>query len=71
MPVKFNMNPKKNPMPSQDPNVRNKNFKEVTLGQIFEGLEVADAINQVAVDANDKPIEDVIVNSITIEEYKP
>ena len=32
MPVKFNMNPKKNPMPSQDPNVRNKNFKEVTLG---------------------------------------
>ncbi|MGN0823287.1 MAG: dihydropyrimidine dehydrogenase, partial [Candidatus Gallimonas sp.] len=29
---KFNMNPKKNPMPSQDPLVRNRNFKEVTLG---------------------------------------
>ena len=24
-----NMDPKKCPMPSQDPNVRNKNFKEV------------------------------------------
>ena len=36
MPVKFNMNPKKNPMPSQDPNVRNKNFKEVTLGYTEE-----------------------------------
>ncbi len=28
----FNMDPKKCPMPSQDPNVRNKNFKEVALG---------------------------------------
>ena len=24
----FNMDPKKCPMPTQDPNVRNKNFKE-------------------------------------------
>ncbi|MGN1078363.1 MAG: NADPH-dependent glutamate synthase [Candidatus Gallimonas sp.] len=29
---KFNMSPNKNPMPAQDPLVRNKNFKEVTLG---------------------------------------
>lgn len=36
MPVKFNMKPKKNPMPSQDPNVRNKNFLEVTLGYTEE-----------------------------------
>jgi len=28
----FNMRLDKNPMPSQDPTVRNKNFKEVTLG---------------------------------------
>ena len=27
-----NMNPNKIPMPEQDPNVRNKNFDEVTLG---------------------------------------
>ena len=32
----FNMNPKKNPMPSQDPNVRNKNFSEVALGYTEE-----------------------------------
>ena len=30
------MNPKKNPMPSQDPNVRNKNFLEVALGYTEE-----------------------------------
>ena len=32
MAPKFNMNPKKNPMPSQAPDVRNKNFEEVALG---------------------------------------
>lgn len=30
------MNPKKNPMPAQDPLVRNKNFQEVTLGYSAE-----------------------------------
>ena len=30
--IQRNMDPKKCPMPSQDPNVRNKNFKEVALG---------------------------------------
>ncbi len=33
---KFNMNPKKNPMPSQDPLVRNKNFEEVATGYTAE-----------------------------------
>lgn len=32
----FNMRPTKNPMPSQDPNVRNKNFEEVALGYTEE-----------------------------------
>ena len=31
-----NMSLKKNEMPSQDPNVRNKNFKEVALGYTYE-----------------------------------
>lgn len=31
-----NMNPQKLPMPEQDPNVRNKNFDEVTLGYTAE-----------------------------------
>ncbi len=33
---KFNMRLTKNPMPSQDPNVRNKNFYEVTMGYTEE-----------------------------------
>ena len=43
----FNMDPKKCPMPSQDPNVRNKNFKEVALGYTPEmaGNEAKRCIN--------------------------
>ena len=31
-----NMNPKKNPMPSQDPAIRRRNFAEVALGYTRE-----------------------------------
>ena len=36
MASKFNLDPKKCPMPTQDPNVRNKNFQEVALGYTAE-----------------------------------
>ena len=34
--AKFNMNPLKNPMPTQEPDVRNGNFDEVALGYTAE-----------------------------------
>ena len=37
MAAKINMRLDKNEMPSQDPNVRNKNFLEVALGYTEEG----------------------------------
>lgn len=44
-----NMSPKKAPMPSQDPNVRNKNFLEVATGYTeevaIEGHSVALTVN--------------------------
>ena len=36
MAPKFNMNPLKNPMPAQDPKIRNGNFEEVALGYSAE-----------------------------------
>jgi len=36
MALQRNMDPKKCPMPSQDPDVRNKNFDEVALGYTYE-----------------------------------
>ena len=59
----FNMDPKKCPMPTQDPSVRNKNFSEVALGYTAEmavnedkpcvegcpvGIKIPDFIAQVA-----------------------
>ena len=39
------------------------------FGQVFEGLEAIDAIAAVETDEADKPVEDVIIESITFETY--
>ena len=39
------------------------------FGQVFEGLEVVDAIASAEKAANDKPIEDITIESITFESY--
>lgn len=39
------------------------------FGQVIEGMDVVDAIAAVDVDENSKPLEDVIINSITFEPY--
>ncbi|MBQ5589025.1 MAG: peptidylprolyl isomerase [Anaerotignum sp.] len=40
------------------------------FGQVFEGLEAIDEIAAVETDENDKPLNDVIIESITFENYK-
>ena len=40
------------------------------LGQVYEGMDVVDAIGQTAVDENQKPCEDIIINSVSIETYQ-
>ena len=44
-------------------------YCHTVFGQVFEGMEVVDAIVSVAVDENDKPADDVIIESITFENY--
>lgn len=44
-------------------------YCHTVFGQVFEGMEVVDAIASVAVDKNDKPADDVIIESITFENY--
>ena len=39
------------------------------FGQVFEGMNVVDAIAGVEVDANDKPLKDVVINSAEIVKY--
>ena len=44
-------------------------YCHTVFGQVFEGMEVVDAIASIAVDENDKPADDVIIESITFENY--
>lgn len=43
-------------------------FKHTVFGQLFEGEDVLDSIAHTKVGVSDKPIEDVIINGITVEE---
>lgn len=39
------------------------------FGQVFEGIEVVDKVAAVKTDSNDKPLEDVIIESIEVTTY--
>ena len=41
-------------------------FRHSVFGQVFEGLDVVDAIANVKVGGADKPVEDVTINSIDV-----
>lgn len=43
--------------------------KHTVFGQVFEGMDVVDKIAATETDSNDKPIKDVVIESIDIIEY--
>ena len=45
-------------------------YTDTVLGQVYEGMDVVDAIGQTAVDENQKPSEDITINSVSIEAYQ-
>ncbi len=42
-------------------------FRHTVFGQVIEGMEVVDAIAEVEVDGRDKPLTDVVIQKIEIE----
>ncbi len=60
-----------NPMLDGSYNAFEPKRGHTVFAQVFEGLEVADAINAVEVSDSDKPIDDVVILSVTIETYEP
>ena len=40
------------------------------FGQVFEGMDVVDRIAAVNTDGNDKPMEDVVIETVKIVEYE-
>lgn len=45
-------------------------FRHTVFGQVFEGMDTVDKIANVAVAGADKPVEDVIIETIEIETVK-
>ncbi len=43
--------------------------KHAVFGQLYEGFEVLDKIAAVKTDYNDKPLEDVVIESVSISKY--
>ena len=52
-------------------NAFNPQRGHTVFGQVYEGMEIVDAIAQVETDDSDKPVEDVTINSIEIVPYTP
>ena len=44
-------------------------YTDTVFGQVYEGMDAVDAIGQTGVDENQKPTEDITINSVTIETY--
>ncbi len=44
-------------------------YHHTVFGQVYDGLDVVDAIAGVATDGADKPLEDVVILSIDVAEY--
>ncbi len=43
--------------------------KHTVFGQVFEGMEVVDAIAALSTDEDDRPLEEVTILSVTVESY--
>ncbi|MDD2417757.1 MAG: peptidylprolyl isomerase [Oscillospiraceae bacterium] len=45
-------------------------FRHTVFGQVYDGMDVVNAIASVDADRNDKPVSSVVINSIEITEYR-
>lgn len=45
-------------------------YTDTVFGQVYAGMDVVDAIAQAQTDEDGKPLEDIVIRSVTIETYR-
>ena len=45
-------------------------YTDTVFGQVYEGMDVVDTIGQTGVDENQKPTEDITINSVSITKFE-
>ena len=45
-------------------------YTDTVFGQVYEGMDVVDAIARTGVDEAQRPTESITINSVTIETYQ-
>jgi len=68
--VRVNYSEKARELYNENGGTPHLDYVHTVFGQVFEGLDIVDAIAAVQTDENDKPVNDVVINSITFENYK-
>ena len=48
----------------------NSSVAHTVFGQVFEGMDVVNAIASVLTNRSDKPLDDIVIESATIEVYQ-
>lgn len=46
-------------------------YTDTVFGQIYQGMDVVDEIARLETDENDRPLEEVLVNSVTVSTFAP